>query len=149
MTFLAQLSGEGEYVFESDALPGFYLTVDKSMHPDGRPFLAESWGSSTAVRDPRHRFAIYASRRELQLTTTQFQPILPILVAPESDSKVLTTHRSELSRYQLARNDRPSSYFLYIAEIDHLAEIQILTRFMPSEYFSFLRMHDRTALTVA
>jgi hypothetical protein len=72
LTFLAILSGEGEYVFESEALPGYYLTVDKSVHDDGRPFLAESWGPETAVRDPRHRFAIYATYKELQLTTTQF-----------------------------------------------------------------------------
>jgi len=61
----------------------------------------------------------------------------------------LTTNRVELSRYQVARNDRPSFYFAYIAEIDHLAEIQILARFQPSEYFTYLRMHDKTSFVVA
>jgi len=72
LTFIAQLSGPGEYVFESEALPGYYLTVDRTVNADGRPFLAESWGTLTAVRDPRHRFAIYAGEKEVQLQTTQF-----------------------------------------------------------------------------
>jgi hypothetical protein len=66
------MSGPGEYAFEVEALLGFYLTVDLTVNQDGRPFLAESWGTLTAVRDPRHRFALYASTRELQMVTTQF-----------------------------------------------------------------------------
>ena len=62
----------GEYIFESEALPGYYLTVDLTVNADGRPFLAESWGIQSAIRDPRHRFALFAGTRDLQMTTTQF-----------------------------------------------------------------------------
>jgi hypothetical protein len=65
LTFLAQLSGAGEYIFESEALPGYYLTVDLTVNADGRPFLAESWGIQSAIRDPRHRFALFAGTRDL------------------------------------------------------------------------------------
>ena len=49
----------------------------------------------------------------------------------------------------MARNDRPSFYFFYLAEIDHLAEIPILTRFEPSHYATYLRMHVDSSHMVA
>lgn len=45
-----------------------------------------------------------------------------------SDSTVLMTERVELTRYQIAQIGRPS-YFESLIEIDHLAEVPIVTSF--------------------
>lgn len=83
------------------------------------------------------------------MTTFSFQPIFPIVADVDVDSRVLYTARAELNRFEIARNDRPSLYFLYLVDIDHLAEIPILTRFQPSEFGTFLRLHVETAFLVA
>ena len=45
-----------------------------------------------------------------------------------TDSVVLSTERVELTRFQIAQIGRPS-YFESLIEIDHLAEVPIVSRF--------------------
>ena len=58
-----------------------------------------------------------------------------------SDSVVLHTERVELTRYQIAQIGRPS-YFESLIEIDHLAEVPILSSFQPSQRDTKLLLHD-------
>ena len=68
LTFRAVLAGVGEYTLECENLPGYYLAVDKGINSDGRPFLARVMGY-TSQADPRFRFAVYATKKELQMST--------------------------------------------------------------------------------
>lgn len=75
-----------------------------------------------------------------------FDPVVPIGSA--GDSRVLMTERLELTRFQIAQLIRPS-YFENLLEIDHLAEVPILTRFAPSTFDTTLLMHVNTRFAMA
>lgn len=75
-----------------------------------------------------------------------FATVEPLGVS--SDSRVLQTERVELTRDQVAQIGRPS-YFESLIEIDHLAEVPILSRFMPSQTETSLLLHRDTKLVVA
>ena len=135
LKFVARVSDAGEYTFESTWMPGFYLAVDDKIDY-GRPFLAQMFGAS--FQDIRLRFELYAAKKELQSVLHEFANIDPL--GSHSDSTVLQTERVELTRYQIAQIGRPS-YFESLIEIDHLAEVPILSRFQPSQRATKLRLH--------
>ena len=91
---------------------------------------------------------MYASTEGLQQVLYQFEPIMPLLAEPCHESRVLQTERVELTRFQIASTCRPS-YFESLFEIDHLAEVPILTRFQPSDPGTILRLHAQTAFVLA
>lgn len=58
------MSGVGEYTFEVESMNGWYLTVDNGVNINGIPFLAKV-SREESLLDPRHRFAIVASKKDL------------------------------------------------------------------------------------
>ena len=72
-----------------------------------------------------------------------FDPVMPINMGPGNESRVLSTERIELTRFQVAQLIRPS-YFDETIEIDHLAEVPILTRFAPSDSATTMMIHYHT-----
>jgi hypothetical protein len=95
MRFKVRSNGPGSYTFEAVAFPGFFLTVDDGQNRK-QPFLAEVY--SAWATDPRFRFELYASSKDLKYNLMSFDPVLPCGSGMDYDSRVLMTERLELSR---------------------------------------------------
>jgi len=74
-----------------------------------------------------------------------FDPIAPINQGLGNESRVLSSERIELTRFQVAQLIRPS-YFSEVVEIDHLAEVPVLTRWAPSDTATTILCHPGTKL---
>ena len=118
------ISGSGEYTFESVAYAGFFLSFDPTTTG---LILVQVFGAS--YQDPRQRFALFASRSDLQTITFDFDSICPINSPSCGDSRVISTSRVQLSHLQVIRIERPSTVFTAEFQIDHLGEVPLLTRF--------------------
>jgi hypothetical protein len=88
--------GPGAYTFESAEFPGFFLTVDDNQNHK-KPFLTEV-SPYVSVLDPRFRFELYASHKDLKMSLISFDPVAPIGASIGHDSRVLMTERLELNR---------------------------------------------------
>ena len=64
---------------------------------DGKPFLTKVINISNL--DPRFRFEVFASSKDLKMNIVTFDPIVPINMGLGNESRVLVTERIELTRF--------------------------------------------------
>jgi len=86
LKFRIEVNGPGAYTFEAVDYPGYFLVIDDFKN-NGVPFLAQVFG--TSHRDPRFRFELFASAKDLKMNLFQFDPVMPLGSGIGLDSRVL------------------------------------------------------------